>query len=353
MLKVLMAGVDRNTKGGMWSVVENYLQDAGFSANVKLRYIPTASAGSKIQKAFCFAGGLVRIAFALLADRPDIVHLHVSERGSVRRKAMIAKLARAAGSKVILHMHGAEFETWYASLDADGQRRVRAFLNKADCILILGEYWREFISGLVEDGSKIRALYNAVAVPEENRYDPGMKALLFLGEVGARKGVYDLLQAVRRIDAQLPAETKLLLYGPNPDGDIQERILSLGLNERVCYCGWADRAQREAAFASAAINVLPSYHEGLPMTILEAMAHGIPCITTSVAAIPEAVNEENGVLVPPGDVPALAEAILELICDAGLRKTKSEHAFRRAAEQFSIGNHCESLMRIYSELAER
>lgn len=350
MMKVLMLGVDQSTKGGMWSVVENYLQDESFNRDVKLRYIPTAAAGSRLKKAACFAGGWLKSLWILLTDRPDVVHLHVSERGSVYRKALLTKLAKLFGRKVILHMHGAEFESWYEALDGRGQQRVRACLNNADCILILGEYWRAFISGLVEDASKIRVLYNAVAALPENRYNPEAANLLFLGEVGERKGAYDLLRAIQRVNADLPAETKLLLYGPNPEGDILERILSLGLGERVRYCGWADRKKKEEAFAQTAISVLPSYHEGLPMTILEAMAHGIPCISTPVAAIPEAVDETNGVLVQPGDIPALGDAILGLLRDQEARKAKSTHAHDRIDKLFSMENHRNSLLQIYAEL---
>lgn len=353
MIKVLMAGVDRSTKGGMWSVAENYLQDAGLRREVRLRYVATASSGSAIRKAACFGIGLVRILWDMLTRRPEVVHLHVSERGSVRRKALIASLARRLGSKVILHMHGAEFQPWYESLDARGQQRVRDCLNGADCILILGEYWRGFISSLTEDETKIRVLYNAVNAQPENPYDPDAHHLLFLGEVGERKGVYDLLQAMQRIDAQLPEETRLLLYGPNPDGDIQQRISQLGLDARVQYCGWADRAKKAEAFAQTAISVLPSYHEGLPMTLLETMAHGIPCITTAVAAIPEAVDDSNGVLLQPGDVGALADAILGLVRDAEARRAKSAHAHQRVQTMFSMEAHKRSLLQIYAELAGR
>lgn len=353
MTKVLMAGVDQSTKGGMWSVAENYLEDSQFRDAVKLRYIPTACAGGALKKAACFALGLARVLAAMLVNRPDVVHLHVSERGSVKRKAVVSRLARLFRCKVLLHLHGAEFESWYTSLNDRGQRRVRRFLNKADGILILGEYWRGFISGLTEDKDKIRVLYNAVAVPAENPYRPEAENLLFLGEVGERKGVYDLLQAMQKISGRLPEQTRLQLYGPNPDGDIQERIRQLGLDARVQYCGWADGVKKEAAFASAAVNLLPSYHEGLPMTILESMARGVPCITTEIAAIPEAVDSRCGVLVQPGDVQGLAAAIDGLITDQAARQSMSKWAYLRAQERFSLENHRNSLLRIYAELTEK
>lgn len=353
MLKVLMAGVDRSTKGGMWSVAENYLQDTEFSQMVNLRYIATATNGAGFQKLVCFGLGMVRIIWNLTVNKPDVVHLHMSERGSVKRKALIARIAKRCGCKVLIHMHGAEFQCWYDSLDGDAQQNVQACLNQADCVLILGEYWRGFISSLVKDESKIKVLYNAVRIPEKNLYVPHLPDLLFLGEVGERKGAYDLLEAMKRIDAKLPADTRLKLYGPNPEGDIQRRIERLGLSERVQYCGWADAEAKAKAFSQTAVCILPSYNEGLPMTVLEAMAHGIPCIATDVAAIPEAVNDENGVLISPGDVQALSDAILSLIKDAELRLKMSEQAYQRAQVFFSFSAHKRRLMQIYAGLTEK
>ena len=122
---------------------------------------------------------------------------------------------------------------------------------------------------------------------------------------------------------------QLLIYGPNPDGDITQRIESHKLQHRAHYMGWADPSQFEQLFSQVAINVLPSYHEGLPMTILETMAYGIANITTAVAAIPEAVNHENGALLQPGDTQMLADAILSLLQNPQLRKEKSDNAYQR------------------------
>lgn len=88
------------------------------------------------------------------------------------------------------------------------------------------------------------------------------------------------------------------------------------------------------------------------MTLLEAMAHGIPCITTPVAAIPEAVDDEAGALVPQGDVPTLADAILHLVQDKDARRSKSQRAYQRAKERFSMESHRTALMQIYQEMTE-
>ncbi len=352
-MKVLMVGVDEKTKGGMWSVARGYLQSSVYLESVKLNYVPLATVGSSLKKGMFFAAGVAKIFSHLLTKKWDVAHIHMSERGSVFRKLMVASLARAFRCKVVLHLHGAEFEPWYQALPEKRKKFVKRGLNKADRVLILGEYWRSFISSLIEQQDKIKVLYNAVPVPEENRYRLNAWNLLFLGEVGERKGVYDLLDALSMIDEQLDGSCQLHIYGPNPDGDIEKRIAEKNLQHRARYMGWADKAQFERMFAEVAVNVLPSYHEGLPMTILETMAYGIPNITTEIAAIPEAVNEENGILIRPGDKTSLANAILCLMNDQGVRKARSEKAYETVKTVFSTDQHMREVIALYENITER
>lgn len=349
-MNVLMIGVDEKTKGGMWTVAKHYLSDTYLSREIRLKYIATATAGSKVNKILHFLRAMFDILFELLFHQWDIVHVHMAERGSFYRKRIVIAVSRLLGRRVVLHMHGAEFETWYHSLPDKRKHLVEKCLNEADCILILGEYWRSFIASLIKDPQKITVLYNAVHVPGENRYSPGAQHLLFLGEVGQRKGIYDLLTALTLIDPALPKENTLLIFGPNPDGDICERINHLGLNGRVRYMGWLDEGRKAEIFSKTAVNILPSYHEGLPMAILESMAHGIPNIATNVGAIPEAIHDNNGAIIAPGDRRALAEQILHLVLNDAKRMEKSHRAHQTALQRFSMEHHAVQLVNVYRSL---
>ena len=352
-MKVLMVGVDAKTKGGMWSVARSYIQCSAYQEAVDLKYVSVATVGSPTKKILFFAAGFFKVIYLLITQKRDIVHIHMSERGSVFRKLIIARVAQWFGCKIVIHMHGAEFEPWYNGSNASVKNFVRNGLNSADCILILGEYWHPFISSIIEDERKIKVLYNAVSAPEGNRYQMDADNMLFLGEVGERKGAYDLLTALSSIDDQLDNECQLLIYGPNPDGDIVDRIRNHNLQHRAKYMGWADPSQFEELFAGIAVNILPSYNEGLPMTILETMAYGIPNISTKIAAIPEAINEKNGMLVQPGDTKELADAILYLLRNSNVRKTKSENAYRMLRSVFSTERHMQNVIEIYDETMKR
>jgi len=120
------------------------------------------------------------------------------------------------------------------------------------------------------------------------------------------------------------------------------------LEERASYEGWMTSEKRQTVFSNTLINVLPSYNEGLPMTILESMGYGIPNISTNIAAIPEAITDGvNGFTIEPGDVDSLAEKMKNLILHKDLWVKFSNNAYETAKNEFSIKTHFAQLMKIY------
>lgn len=349
-MKVLMVGVDKSTGGGMWTVAQNYLNDKNFCRITELKYIPTSITGGIAERLMFTFKAYVRIFMQLITVEYDIVHIHMSEKGSVFRKSIVAAMARFFRCRVILHLHGAEFEQWYGRSSEKVQAYVRGVLRKADRIIILGEYWKQFISSLTDGHTPIDVVYNAVAVSETIHYNPDGKVLLFLGAAIERKGINDLLAAVKKIDGSLAPEICLWICGPDPQGDIREKIHGLGLEKRVQYKGYLTEKKKPEVFANTMVNILPSKNEGLPMTILETMAEGIPNITTNIAAIPEAVNSANGDLVMPGDIDELTAAILKITQDREMRIGKSQMAYKTVKEKFSLQGHFQKILMIYKEL---
>lgn len=345
-----MVGVDEKTKGGMWTVVENYLTNKFFCENVQLSYIATSITGSVPKKIVFTAISLMKILHVFIYGNIDIVHIHMSERGSVYRKSIIIQLAKIFDCKIVLHLHGAEFESWYGNLKKMNKKYVRNTLNKADKIIILGEYWKLFMSSLVQDTNKVTVIYNAVEVPDKYLYSNNCQNLLFLGVVGKRKGIDDLLEAIKLLDVKLDTKIKLWIYGPDFENTIENKISTLKLHNRVEYKGWLSKNSKSAMLKEIAINILPSYNEGLPMTILETMAFGIPNISTNVAAIPEAVNNSNGIIVEAGDVIQLANAIEYLMTNDQEREKRSLEAYDTAKNRFSLTTHLNELLGIYDEL---
>lgn len=348
-MRVLMVGCDKSTKGGMWKVVENYLESECFMKHVDLEYVPTSITGKFYNKIIFTFKAYIKIFISFIKNNPDILHVHMSERGSVFRKGLIISLAKIFNIKIIIHMHGAEFETWYNSLNNSTQKKVVNILMKADKVIILGQYWYDFISTLCPK-DKIYVLHNAVSVPNDNKYNSDARNLLFLGVVGQRKGAYDLLDAFEKSLGKIPSDVNLLYYGPDFEKKIEQAIEGRKMCKRVKYMGWLSESDKKAVFNNTMLNILPSYNEGLPMTILETMAYGIPNISTKVAAIPEVIDETNGVLLDTGNVDQLSLNIIELVNSKKSREIKSEYAYTTIKKEFSLESHMVKLINLYQKV---
>lgn len=351
-MKVLMVGVHKSTKGGMWTVVENYLKDEEFVKKYNIKYIPTAVSGNAIKRILYSIWGFIKVFFYTIFHNYDILHVHMSERMGVFRKSVIIKISKIRKAKVIIHMHGAEFESWYNSLTDKRKAKVRKTLNSASKIIILGEYWKKFVSSLLEDKTKIEVVYNSVSCPTKNLYNFNTNKLLFLGAIGKRKGIFDLIETMKIIKSK-EIKTKLLLYGPDVTEGINEIIKQNNLSDFMEYKGWLSGEDKRNVFTKEiALNILPSYNEGLPMTILETMSYGIPNISTNVAAIPEVLNNENGYINKPGDYKAVANEIIEFLENKKIRQEKSKKSYQTIKKEFSIETHIQKVSSIYAEVVK-
>lgn len=338
--RVLMCGSELNVKGGMVTVIRGMLSSAGWTP-FEIEYIPTHNERGRLAAALLFVGAYLKILSRAARGKYCCAYLHVSERGSFFRKALILRLLRRRGIRVALHHHGAEFYEFYERLSPRGQSFVHKTILGANLNIVLGE---AALSRMLAafNGVNAAVVRNCVTTPPKNPYDIRAKNVLFLGRLGQRKGVYDMLKAIARIDARLPEETRFMLCG---DGDIDEvkgEIARLGIEGRIEHVGWVSGELKDDALSRAAVHALPSYHEQLPMSILECMARGIPTLSTRVAAIPEVVSDGvNGFLIEPGDIDALAERLLRLLTDDALRERFSDNAWRFAREQLSPDNAIE------------
>ena len=170
-MKVLMVGVHKSTKGGMWTVVDNYLTNQEFVTKYNIKYIPTSVSGNAIKRLLYSIYGIVKVFIYTIFHSYDILHVHMSERMGVFRKGIIIYISKIRKAKIIIHMHGAEFEEWYKSLSDGKKDKVRKILNSASKIVILGEYWRKFVSSLLDEPKKVIVVYNSVNCPEKNLYN--------------------------------------------------------------------------------------------------------------------------------------------------------------------------------------
>lgn len=344
-----MCGSTLSTKGGMVSVVKNYLQYDNWE-EYKITYIPTHFDRNKVLMMIHFAYRYIQIVLYAILGNYKIAHLHTAERGSFWRKSILSKTLKSLGIKVVMHHHGAEFEDFYKKASPKQKEKVCNTLNLIDVNIVLSKSLINMILSKAPS-AHVEVLYNAVPTYNRNMYNITARNILFLGRLGHRKGTYDLLECIKQIDKKIPVEVKFYLCGDGEITEVNQRIKELGIGHRIAYVGWINSIQKKEIFASTMINVLPSYNEGLPMTILETMAYGIPNISTRIASIPEVIhNEKTGYIIEPGDIKNLSTYLIRMINNNTLREQISNNSYEFITTEFDFTSHSKELKKIYQQL---
>lgn len=278
--------------------------------------------------------------------RPDVVHVHTSYRRSFYRKSAYVLFAKHAWNRpVVLHVHGSAFDDF---LDTDS-RAVRALQRRvfdaSDAVVVLSEYWEDVLAEHAPS-EKIHVVPNAV---DATAYDPQFERerphVVFLSTLFDRKGFTEFADAVESLKAGDAPPFDVTIAGTGP---LEERAEQLAAeHDDVEYLGFVDEADKPRVLSSATIYVLPTYAEGLPIAILEAMAGGNAVVSTPVGAIPSVVDEANGRLVPVGDVDGLTGALGELLADPSLVAELGRASDRRVRETYSWEHATDLLRDVY------
>ncbi|RZU34107.1 glycosyltransferase family 4 protein [Blastococcus saxobsidens] len=355
MIRVLNVGPTAEQPGGMASVVAELADQNRLSAApVNLRVVDSGGIGSPPRRGARFARALLGAVTA----RVDVAHLHVASRGSTWRKAAIARACSLRGLPYGIHLHGAGYAGFLSSSSPAGKRLVEHFFHGAAYVVVLGEPWARLVADeLSVPRSRIHIVHNGVsggAPPDVPWPADRRKRVVFLGEIGARKGVPELLRAFEQLDAVPDAE--LVLAGPPSPSDpdvvrqVEEAVRTRP--DRIRYAGALARARSRDLLREAYLLALPSHAEGLPMVVVEAMSLGVPCVTTPVGAMEEAVTDGvNGVLVQPGNPDALAGQLRRLLDDVALRDAMARSAHDTWAQGFDARSMYEDLRALWAQAA--
>lgn len=348
-------GVDGGGMGRVTGYIVDQLRATGCDPVV----LDTRGGGHVALSPFRLAAALGRLAGLGLMRRAGVVHINVSERGSVVRKALVLATARALGLPTVMHLHGANFVEYFESGPL-ARGLSRWLFSRSDRVVVLGNGWRDYLVQTVGIAAgKVHVLHNAVpdiaptpghALPPPETTGRPLR-LLILANLCERKGIGTALQAAARLKER--GVRFRLLFGGSGDVEGYTRMAAgLGLADTVEFLGWVTRDQAHSLIRSSDILLLPSTHEGLPMAILEALCARLPVVTTPVGSIPEVLTDgETALIVPVNDPAALADAVAALAGDATLR-ARLAAAGRRLFEQlFQIEGYCLRLQAIHRAAA--
>jgi glycosyltransferase involved in cell wall biosynthesis len=291
--------------------------------------------------------------------RPHIVHIHTSSKLSFWRHSVLGILAKSLGACTILHIHGSGFDKYYRDSSAPVQSAIQWILSRMDGIFASSPYWKDFLCGLTEE-RRIFVVPNGVEIPpacfDKERPDSTVEGL-FVGLWGERKGIYDLLDVMPSL-LQVVPNFRLTLVGPPEDEGADLRVLEMirarSLSDSVVPLGKVSEGRKREAFLSADMFVLPTKAEVMPVAILEAMAYGLPIVSTTVGAIPEVVVDgEGGILVNPSDTNSLLQGVVRLGQDPALRCRMGLRNRGIVSERYSVQTVVELTFQAYQKILER
>jgi exopolysaccharide biosynthesis WecB/TagA/CpsF family protein len=353
---VLVSPGGRSGGGGMGTVSRTIAE--WFEANSPSRctIIDPRGSGSVFFSPFYMMTGLCQLVLERRRGA-KVLHLQLSERLSFPRKGLFALLGRCLGMRIVAHHHGAEFIPVYERAPEIYRAIVRWVVRSSDVNIVLGREWLDYLTQKVGvESDKIRLMYNSVTdiQPQVNalrsvaRRARRQTQYLVLANLSPRKGISEFLQALGKLRGEGLSARAVVAGGGEVDRYRQEAF-RLGLSECCEFTGWIGRQDVLRLIAASDVLVLPSFNEGLPISILEALCAGLPVITTPVGAIPEVCADgEDCILVRPGDVSELASAMRKLAEDPVLYDALRRNGRRSYESKFTVDGYMSQLFDIYA-----
>ncbi len=336
-MRVAMIGPSLSAQGGIATLARTFLESQALQAH-EVRYFPTVGEGGKLRKLAQMARGQAGFVGSLLGGfTPDLFHIHVADGASFFRKMTYFQQARTTGRPVILHNNFANLEELVARSSLH-ESLVRRCYSAATQVHVVSHDMASDIRQWTRGEANIRVLFNPVPAAEfpwsGPRGDKDHPVVLFMGRVGERKGVFDLIEAWPQVLARVP-QARLRIGGDGDLDRLRARLAELGVADSVDVMGWISGADRLQAYAEADVYALPSYAEGLPVSVLEAMASGLAVLSTNVDGTPDAiVGGETGFMHEPGDRTAIAHGLAQLLEDVELRDRMGAASRARVEEVF-------------------
>lgn len=345
---LFIAPGNKDSKGGIGLCVNNYSK---YISPFKL--VVTHRFKSKLLNTIWFPFCVLELIFKLLTDSEiQIIHIHGASKGSFYRKYILFSIIdKLFNKKLIYHVHGGGFRDFYLESSKFIKRRIRYVIKSSDVLICLSEKWKHFFTSAFRH-KRIVILNNMIIPPKiPNEVDfTGELQLLFLGLIGDNKGIFDLLKTLAKNRDLFAGIIKLKIAGNGEISRLEEAIQNWKLNDLVEFVGWVDKDEKDQLLRSSHIFILPSYKEGLPLSILEAMSYSLPIISSNAGGIPDLLHKyKNGILVDAGNQEMIKKAILTLTDNQNLIQIFSEKSAKGVVD-FYPESVLKTLVLIYHEL---
>ncbi|MCG8038087.1 MAG: glycosyltransferase family 4 protein [Candidatus Thiodiazotropha taylori] len=303
--------ISTSARGGMKAVTDAYNSSDFYSPDHTV-FIPAHREGGVFIRSWIALRALIQLIWMLSLNRVELAHMHMATKGSFWRKGIFVLICKLYNIPTVIHLHGGRFAVFYNGSAKWVRNLIRHVFDQASSIIVLSQYWYNFVTPLTN--TPVSVINNFV---HDNLDDDIIKTkrrprnILFLGQFGANKGIYDLLSVFSDIAPKYP-DTKLICCGNGEIDKVRSIVNELDVSDFIDVPGWISGVDKIEIMHSCSVFVLPSYNEGLPMSIIEAMSFSMAVISTRVGGIPELIDETNGFLIDPGSHEELRDKLIEV-----------------------------------------
>jgi glycosyltransferase involved in cell wall biosynthesis len=352
--KILMVGQTPPPIGGVTEQIR-ILVNSDLSNLVSLFHISPGRDTNciGIRKVANSALFILKVLFFSIYRKADVVHLHTSSYTGFYEKGIIAVILRILTKKVLLQIHGGDFDRFYEY--SNFRWFIRLTLSIVNKVLVLSDGWKDKISEFAQhadinvyNNSIDMGIFSNIYLQRRNRET---FRILFAGGILKAKGVFDILEIAQSFKGK---KVSFDLLGDGTEyNKVKTMIDEFGLKDMVFLHGWKTGDEKLRYFKNASIFILPSYIEGQPVAILEAMAAGLPVVSTTVGSIPEIVSDKRGILCKPGDIQAYKTAIDTLIKNDSLRESMRVDAVQYVSTHHDINSQVQRLLQIYCSITRK
>lgn len=339
--QILTIGPDPKAKGGMASVVA-FLAKMYNPFHLVITYKET----TKVGKFFLFLNAMLKACYYCMFKRIDIVHIHTSNYIDFYRNSILLCICKLFNKNVLLHIHGGLFNEFYRSYP----RYVTRVCRSADALVTVSSSFERMLRNY-ELNEHIYCLPNCVEYPKSCRTDQCHDKLrfVFVGRINEVKGIYDVLDCLHKYKDILRDKVELHIGGIGDEVRFQKAINDYDLSSMVVQHGWLKGDEKVGLFCSSDVFIHPSHFESFGIAILEAMAYGLPVVTTLIGGIPDFFEDKkSGIAVTPGNVDEIYNAILLFVNNRELILQMGSYG-REIARQFTPSHIEQQLQNIYTE----
>lgn len=359
MGRVLLVGKGAPDRGGIPSFLHD-LRTGELSQLHELTFLNLAHTGVPEAGRWSITnvGRTLHDAWAVWRAAPghDVVHLHsaLAPATTVLRAGLLVVAGRLRGCAVVVHAHGGNIETWL--LGRPARLLTRLAMAPAQLVVAVWTEGHRVLTGALGP-RRVRYVANGV---DATRFSPrartpdgdaasGPPQVLYVGLLTGRKGVLDLLEASRMLREQ-GVDHELSLLGGVPDEGPEAAEPVLAAAGSATLLGTRAPEEMPDVYRAADVFCLPSWWEAMPLSVLEAMASGLPVVATEVGDVPRlVVHGGSGLVVPPQRPDLLAEALRRLLEDPSAVRSYGRAGRARVEEAYSSSVTAHAISELYAE----